>query len=377
MAEPSDVFVEVPITVDAQTLADDAVERLAARWPGWEPNDGDPEVVQIEVLAPMAENAAETAGQVPGAIFREYGTKLIGRPYNPGVSATAFLTFNFLDSIGYTIPQDFEVDIDGYAFRVNSETTVPVASTSASGVEATAAIEGEEANGLSGANVAAISSLTDLDSVVLEAPTSNGEDPEDDLDYQNNLSNDLKLQAKTLVTTRDFELWAMSKPGVGRATAVHAGDRAVNVALATKEGEVVDTATKDEITADFDNYKLVNTVLTLNDPTYTTMNVTYSVVARVGVDKVDLKARIDAALAELLSPPNWGLPKGASVLATWYNEPVVRANVLIDRIGDVDGVSYVSSVSMTGSAGSASGSNWTMAGTYALPRPGVMTGTVT
>lgn len=377
MAEPSDVFVEVPITVDSQTLAEDAVQRLADRWPGWEPNDGDPEVVQIETLAPMAENAAETAAQVPAAIFREYGTKLIGRPYDVGAPATGVVTFNFIDSTGRTIPQDFEIDIDGFAFRVDSETLVPIGSSAASGVAVTAAESGEEANALAGSNIVPVSSLPGINTIVLASPTANGTDPEDDNDYQNNLSNDLKLQAKTLVTTRDFELWAMSKAGVGRASAVHAGDRAVNVAVTDSVGEIVPTAVKNALIADFDNYKLVNTVLTFFDPTYTTINVTYTVKARVGVNQADLDSRIDAALAELLSPPRWGLPKGVTVLGTWYNEPVVRANVLIDRIADVDGVDYVTSVSITGSAGSASGSNWTMAGTFALPRPGVMTGTIT
>src|SRR4051812_40654520 len=44
-------FVTVPITTDSQTLADDAVDRLRVTWDGWEPNDGDLEVVQIEALA--------------------------------------------------------------------------------------------------------------------------------------------------------------------------------------------------------------------------------------------------------------------------------------------------------------------------------------
>jgi len=375
--EASDFFVEVPIEVDAQTLADDAVDRLADRWPGWEPNDGDPEVIQIETLSHMAEDTAQTCAQVPPAIFREDGTKLIGRPYDPGSPATSTATFIFIDTAGYTIPQDFEIDVDGYAFRVDSETTVPVGTIAASGVPVTAAISGEEANGLTGSVVTPISSLAGLDDVILGPATANGTDPEDDTDYQNNLSADLMLQAKTLITTRDFEMWAVSKAGVGRAAAVHAGDRAVNVAVVDSAGEVVATAVKNELLADFEQYKLVNTVLTLNDPTYTTISVTYTVKARPSVNQTDLKARIDAMLTELLSPPNWARPKGVTVVPTWELEPVVRANLLIDYIGDVDGVAYVTSVSITGSAGSASGSNWTMAGSYPLPRPGTMTGTIT
>lgn len=375
--EASDFFIEVPIDTDAPTLADEAVDRLSERWPDWEPNDGDLEVVMIETLAPMAENAAQALAQVPSAIFREYGTKLIGRPYDPGVRATGSLTFIFIDTVGYTIPQDFEVDIDGFSFTVDSETIVPVGSTTVSGVVVHASIEGADANGLVGSNIVPMTGLAGINTITLEAPTSGGEDPENDIDYQNALTNDLQLQAKTLVTTRDFEIWAMQKAGIGRAYAEHAGDRAVNVAIATLEGEVVATAIKTDLLNDFNQYKLVNTVLTLNDPTYTTIAVTYTVKAIPGFDFTDLRARIDSMLADLLSPANWGRPKGSSFFSSWVNDPVVRSNLLIDRIGDVDGVNYVTSVAITGSAGSASGTNWTMAGTYALPRAGVMTGTIT
>jgi hypothetical protein len=375
--EASDFFIDLPIETNAQTLADEAVERLQVRWPGWEPNDADLEVVQIETLSPMAENAAETAALVPGAVFREYGQKLIGRAYDPGTQAVASLTFTFIDPSGYTIPAGAEIDIDGFAFTVDTETLVPVDSDSVSGVEAHAVIEGAEANGLTGANVSALSGLAGIDDITLEGPTVGGSDGETDEDYQNNLSVELQLQAKTIITTRDFELWALRKEEVGRALAVHTGDRAVTVVAVTEEGTVVSTATKNELIADYAEYRLVNTVVTMADPTYTTIDVTYTVVALPGFDHADLEARIDAMLIELLSPDNWGMPKGASVLTTWVNEPVVRANLLIDRIGDVDGVNYVSSVSIVGSAGSASGSNWTMAGAYPLPNPGVMTGTIT
>lgn len=375
--EASDFFIDVPIETDAQTLADDAVDRLAEKWPGWEPNDGDLEVVQIETLAPMAEDVAVSAAQVPRAIFREYGTQLIGRPYDDGSPATTTVAFTFLNSTGYTIPEGFEIDIDGYAFRVDSETVVPVGATSVSSVPVTAAESTEDANGLVGTNVSPVSSLIDIESITVNTPTANGTNPEDDLDYQNGLTNDLKLQAKTLVTVGDFELWALSKPGIGRVVAVHAGDRAVNVVVTDDEGEPVTAGVTTDLLADFEQYKLVNTVLTVNDPTYTTINVTYTVKARSGVNQADLQSRIDAMLTDLLSPQNWGSPKGVTFLNTWDLEPVVRANLLIDRIGDVDGVDYVTSVSITGSAGAASGSNWTMAGTYPLPRPGVMTGTIT
>lgn len=372
-----DYFVDLEIETDAQVLADDAVDRLQTRWPQWEPNEGDLEVIQIEALAPMAENAAEVAAIVPHAIFREYGNKLIGRPYSAGSPATTTLTIDFVDTAGYVIPAGSEVDIDGFAFTFDTEIVAASGSAQVTGAAVSAAIDSEEANGLAGDNVSMISGVAGVDAISLEAPTSGGSDPEDDEAYESALSGDLMLQAKTLITTRDFEIWALSKAGIGRAVAEHTGDRAVNVAVATAEGEVVATPIKNELIADYDQYRLVNTVLTFLDPTYTTMSVTYTVKALPGFDFTDLEARIDAMLAALLSPANWGQPKGHTAIAAWVNDATVRANLLIDRIGDVEGVNYVTSLSISGSAGSASGSNWVMSGTYALPRPGTMTGTIT
>lgn len=372
-------FVEVDIETDGQQLADEAVERLQVQWTDWEPNEGDLEVVQIETLAPMAENAAEAAALVPPAVLRAYGEKLIGRPYDSGEQATTTLTFTASDSLGHIIPAGTEIDIDGFAFTVDVDTEIFVGSTAVSGVAVHAAEETTEANDLVGTSVTPVTALSYLESVTVDTPTAGGTDAETDEDYQNGLSGDLLLQAKTLVTTRDFELWALAKSGVGRTAAVHTGDRAVTVVLATPEGEVVPTPIKDELLDEFTEFRLVNTVLTMADPTYTTISVTYGVKALPGYDFADLESRIDTMLTELLDPAVWGTPKTgeAGVTPNWLNDPVVRAYFLVDRIADVEGVAYVTSIAIAGSAGSASGSDWTMAGSYALPRAGTMTGTVT
>lgn len=93
----------------------------------------------------------------------------------------------------------------------------------------------------------------------------------------------------------------------------------------------------------------------------------------------DLVARINAKLADELSPIVWGLPKPRGDTSTrWVNQPVVRKNKLIDLIGDVDGVDYVQSLSITGSAGVAdSNGDLTLAGAIPLTLPGTFTGSAT
>lgn len=371
-------FVDVEIETDAQTLADDAIDRLKSQWPGWEPNDGDLEVVQIEAIAPMAANAAEVAARMPAAALRTFGTKLLGEPFGVGSPARTTVTFPLVDTTGYTIPANTEIEIDGYSFTVDVQSIVPSGLSAASGIAVTSLDRSEEVNGLTGTNVSRVSALAFVtDPITLDAPTAGGSSPQTDAEYQNTISRRLLLQAKTLVTPRDYVLWALDTAGIGRAYAVHTGDRAVTVVVATEEGEIVADVVKDLLTADYALYRLVNTVVTLEDPTYTTIDVVYEVKALPGFVFADLEARIDAMLAELLSPAVWGRPKsGESTLGAWLNDPIVRANVLIDRIADVEGVDYVAAVSIEGDAGLAEGSDWIMDGTYALPRPGTMTGGV-
>lgn len=346
-------FVQVPVTSDAETLAEDAKTDLKSRYPGWEPNDGDLEVIQIEVLSPMAENAAQATARVPPAIFREFGTKLVGREYKTGVAASAVVTINLTDTAGHTIPEGSEIDIDGYAFRTDAAITVPAGTGVVTGVQVTATVPGEEQNALTGLSVTPISALAFISSIVVTTLPSGGVDAEDDTDYQNSLSRSLLLQAKTLVTTRDFELWALEYGDIGRALAINAGDRAVWVTVAKADGTVVSTATKTLLLADYAKYRLVNTVVTLLDPTYTTINVAYTVKVLPGYDATDLNLRIAAMLGTLLSPANWASPKSGDpgITTGWVNETVVRRNLLIDRIGDVEGVSYVYSVDLTSTAG--------------------------
>jgi hypothetical protein len=369
----SDQFVSVPITTDAQTLADDAVERLRAKWAGWEPNDGDLEVIQIETLAPMAADAAETAATVFPAIFRAYGTTLIGVAYETGAPASGNVTFHFVDSEDHLIPAGSEIDIDGFAFSVDTDVET-TAAASAPGVHVTATEPGAAQNGLVGSVVAPITALAFVESITVDSPTGGGADPEDDIDYQNRLASDLQLQAKTLVTTRDFEVEALSDPGVGRAVAIADSARHITVTATDDAGEPVAPDVKARLIADFANYRQVNTIVTILDAVYTTVNVAYTVVSYPGFDHTDLGGRINGTLTDLLSPVNWGRPQNfgdPGSPTSWYNEPVVRRNKLIDVIAGVEGVNYVATVTITASAGTVDGNgDLTMPGTIALPRPG-------
>jgi uncharacterized phage protein gp47/JayE len=242
----------------------------------------------------------------------------------------------------------------------------------------TASVIGEVANDLAGDLVAPITALAFVADVTLDAPTGGGTERETDDDYQDRGSRELELGAKTLVTGRDYEIWALSRPGIGRAVATaDVPARTIEVTVVDPAGDVVATADKTALAADYEANRLSNWIVTIADATYTPVSITYAVRPYPGFDTTDLVARIDAALQAYLSADGFGRQKttGETTAATrtWLPDNVVRRNKLIDLIGDVDGVDYVDSLTITGAGGDG---NRTLPGTVALPTPGTMTGSV-
>lgn len=379
--EPTEWFVEVEFDVDSQTLADDAIERLQDEWDDWEPNDGDLEIVQIETLAPMAAAVAETASTVPSAIFRGYGTKILGVPYAVGNPATTTVTLQFVDDTEYTVPAGSELEIDGYAFSLGDDAIKPAGTTSLGGILVSANEGGVDANGLTGGVSGPITMPGFVTGVVVEAPTANGTDDQDDEDYQNSLSARLQLTVVSLVTPNNFERWAVIEHAdIGRATAVKLSDRSLQITVVGYDGEPVAQTTKDQLATEYEEFRLVNTTFEIVDATYTTVDVSYTAKRYEGAfDPVSLLARIDEMLGIWLSPASYGYPKqGGDRSSTWVNDPVIRKNKLIDLIGDVDGVNYVEDVTISaaGLITNAAG-NLTLPGIVALPRLGTINGTIT
>jgi hypothetical protein len=269
-------YVEVPLETDESTLADEAVDRLREQWDDWEPNEGDLEVVQIEALAAMAAAVAQQASVATEEIFRAFGTQLVGVPYEDGTPATTTVTFALTDSDPHLVEDGTEVDIDGYAFLTIGDRSNVQDTTVIAGVPVECAVIGVEGNGL-GTTAARISALAFVAEVLVDATTSGGVDALSDDDYLGMLSRKLQLRADTIVTKRDHEYWALDWLQVGRAYAVNTADRHVTIYVADANGEPVSGATKTAMTADIVNYRLVNTVTTLADPSYTTITVAYAV----------------------------------------------------------------------------------------------------
>lgn len=343
-----DTFIDVEITTDEATLADGAVDRLQTAWPDWEPNDGDLEVVILEAVASMFADAAVTASQMPARAFQAFGQMIAGVSFNSGLYATATLIFTLADTTGQTIPAGTEVDVDGYVFATDQD----VASAPGDGTitaTATATELGAAFNGLTGAVVTPISSLARVASVALSGVTANGADEETVPEYLDRLVLEMQLRGITLVTLRDFELMTLTHASVARVVAEHLGARAVRVTAVDAAGAALSAGVKTELQALYAQYAMVNITYTMNDPAFRAVNVTYTVKAYPGNDPVALKAEIDAEIAAMLNPLSWGQPKefGDVLSSRWYNEPRVRVNKLVDLIGNVLGVDYVTSLTLS------------------------------
>lgn len=225
-------FVDVDFTTDAAALVDNAIDYLAAAFAdagidNWTPNEGDLEIILLAVIATMAADAAETASQVPAAIFRKFGTGLMGIPYLAGASAIVDSTWTATDTVGYTIPANTYVTISSLGFFVSDDAIIAPGDSSVTDVRLVAVEPGTLYNGSAGP-IELVAALDFIQSVDIIGVTSGGQDPETDDDYQNRLAALLRLQAPRPITATDYQTFVLSfqpatgtdQQEVGRAVAI-------------------------------------------------------------------------------------------------------------------------------------------------------------
>lgn len=544
-------FIDVPITVDTESLQNDAVAYIQDKVDGYTLNPAHPMTWLIEAIGRNAAEVAAIVAQMPAAAFRYLGSTVYGIPPNNGTPAIAVVTFTASDTDGHTIPAGTQITIDDRAFATDDVATIDPGSSSVTDVAVTALLDGTDGNGL-GADAEPVDAFPWLDSITVVGTTAGGTDIESDDDYQTRLAQELSLQAPRPITLSDFAKfakkidgvdrayaydgrtseynlltanqasvetdlsgWTVTNLGTGTATrdnaqaldgtwsvkfdivsgainsnnakiesdyiAVDAGytyyavwsyriqsglattglhslqatwydasnnqlgittglggissspldtwistvstsftapagaakvklahiinpntsgstrvwldrfglrrsdaagasdniwypggtspllGRSVRVAAIDSAGEAISAPLKAQLDALLQADREVNFDVQVVDPTYTTVNVTYSVQSVPNVDKVALKATIDAAITDYLSPANWGQPDYVGDERVWVLSRIVRTNELVQLVSNIDGVDYVISMSP---------SVTTLSGDAPLTRPGTMTGTV-
>jgi hypothetical protein len=475
-------FVSVPFATDADALADDAVDRLRSAMPGWEPADGNLEVWILQAVGRQVAELTAVAADVPAAIFRQFGTQLVGLAPQSGARATLTSFWTARDNLGYTIPAGTQVahrvtGDDLIVLEVAADTTITPGATTLSGVLLQATDVGTAWNGVPTGPLELVDALSWVESVDASTVSAGGLDAETDDAYLARLADDLRLLTPRPILPDDFAVLARNVTGVTRALAINGydpgtdevqtiteggsglasytltysaqttasiaataaasavqsalealsniavGDVAVtgsaggpytvtfggalastNVAQMTATptggtgtvtintvtpgvasstgneryvtvvpldaaGVAVSPPIRAAVVTYLDGLREVSFVVKATTPTYTTVDVAYTIVALPGYTPSEVRDRCDDALTAYLSPATWG--GGDATPPVWSTgENKVRYVTVGSVLMGVPGVRYVTA--LTVNSGTA---DVTLTGIAPLPQVGTITGT--
>ena len=385
-------YVNVPIEVDQQDVVQDAYDYIQGRVDGWEPATGNLDTIIIEATSEEAAELREVASEVTTTIFRYYGATLMGIEPIYDTPAIAYTTWTVQDNLGYTIDAG---TIVGYrtaeeellTFETFEAVTIPPGQTATTvgQVLVTATDPGQASSGLGGPGAAMelVDPISWVTGVTMAGISSGGTDAESDDDYLNRLVSRLQLMSDTLVLPRDFQLAAMSVPGVGRtlvldgynpANQTFNNERMIAVAVVDANGEPVSTTVKNELDTVLENSREINFIVNIMDPTYTLIDVTFAAKARPGFIPADVELAAEAAVRDYLSPNNWGT--SIDEPREWVRVTAVRYLEIATVINNVDGIDYVTTLTLNIDGQAPGTADLTLPGNAPMPRPETINGTV-
>lgn len=393
-------YIELPIETDPEALARSVFEALAFAFPGWLPAPGNLETILTESFARVAAIARDTASTVPVSVFRSMGLLVGVLPLN-ATAATATTTWTMRDNLGYTIRAGIQIGIRTAGdvlipFRVRGEVTVPPGSTATAAGEVVidAVNAGAAGSGLGtvGGRVELLDPLdfvaTDASGeiITLVAPTSGGVDAESDSTFLDRLSARLTLLAPRPILPRDFSLLARDLAWVDRSvtidqynadTSTAGQERTVAVYAIDAAGATGSALNKAALDAYLQGLREQNFVVTIGDPAYTTVDVSFTAVASAGYTPSDVEDAAVAAITSFLNPGNWGRPTSGDRHG-WTNVTVVRYRELVALIENVQGIDHLVTGPEIGlNGGAQTEADHTLTGVVALPNAGVIVGGVT
>lgn len=339
-----------------------AFERLAARIPGWTPNDGDPVTAVAETTANYAADVTEVAVDVGAAIYVFFGRSVLGIPSIPGTAAGmgAVATFSGEDVVR-SVPAGTRVahqtETQEYVFEVVTTATAESDQTSVP-LELAAVEEGAGSN-----NVPASTSMTILDnvpylsSIITSTESAGGVDPETDEVYADRLSEITGTLRTGVSNARDAAILARSVPGVHRALAVNGWKPSTAATgLPLQIGVVALTATGEDVAAPVklalatylsrDDIRTLNVQVEVGSPAYLDLAIVYSGVAEPGVDPEAVRSVTDEAVRRFLDPGNFS--GGLEEPPTWRGATVVRYLDVVGVVQRVPGLASLTDLTING-----------------------------
>lgn len=395
-------YIFDPIVTDVTVLEDDAIAWIQSRWPDWTPSESHLETWLVIALARMVAEARDVASDVPPEIFKYLGQTILGVNPIPASFATVGSTWTLTDNVaGRTIEAGILVSIDGpdgdpVAFEVVTDVDIDpaVLSTTAGEVQLRAREAGGDVqNNIGGVGVIAdmIDSLAWVDEVTLMGLTTGGADEEGVDAYLDRLSSRLTLLTPRPILPRDHELLAVDlarQAGADvRALALDGYDpvgdtfgneRTVTVALSDADtGAAVGAPVKTAVDDGLQALREVNFIVNTIDPTLTTVDVTFEIVARPGYIEADALAEAESAVTAALQPFNAGRGIGTSTSRDWESVDKIRRQDISTVINNVPAVSHWTAlaIGLNGGAQTAA-EEYDLAGVASLPQPGAIVGSI-
>lgn len=380
-------YINPPIgPTDPEALSEAALAYLIANIPNYRPNDNNVATWLIMALADMVATAADVGQTVPTAIFRYFGESVVGLQPIDATFATAQTTWVMVDDAGYTIPAGTNA-----GYTVTGDTTIgfvtvdevvvaPGDTTTMSGAVNIQAVDsGSAANGIGPSGLVLLDALSFVDAVSAVSATTGGQDAETDQQYIGRLVDEFRLFTPTPILGSDFATMARNVTGVYRATGVDnynpadhttTNERMVAVACVDQTGAAVSTGVKTAVTTYLESLREINFILNVFDPAYTTVDVAFTFTTQTTADPLAVKALAEAAVNLYLQPATWGIDDGDATGQSWTNDNTVRYNELIALINNVDGVRFVTALTINTHA-----VDLVMSGQVAMPEPGAIVGT--
>ncbi|HEU5046076.1 MAG TPA: baseplate J/gp47 family protein [Nocardioidaceae bacterium] len=371
---------------DPDELAEAAFDSLTEYIPGYVPDDNSLENWLILALSRIAATNADVAKQMPLAAFRWYGQTVIGLQPNDAVAATTTITVTAVDDAGYTIPAGTNVgyQITGdvlVPFETTADVIIPPGSiaTPDGAVPIQALTAGASGNGYTPDQLVLIDALAWVDSIAATGATTGGLDGETDDQYVQRLINDLQLSTPTPILAAEFGAMARNVTGVFRAVGVDNynpadgttdNERMVAVAVVDDQGQPLSAGVKANVETYLESLREIGFIVNVFDPNYTVVDVAFTFTPTATADpNAVLAAAIDTVTA-FLNPATWGVTEGDLTGTSWEETNTVYRSALMGALMAVDGLRWVNSLTVNGSAAD----EVALTGPAALPTVGSITG---
>lgn len=342
MASP-DVRDYVDLTlldVTPSQLAGLAISILAGRLPGWEPREGNTEVMLIEANAAITAELVNAVNRMPGAVL-ETLLRLFGVDRSTGVAATGTITITVADALGYTIPAGarFRTTAGDELIELTLDADVVIAAAATTGAgPVTATDAGSLPNGTPAGTAAYALDAGPVLRAELATDLAGGADPEDGATFLDRASTRLARLTDTLVLPRHFTARALEEPGVIRATTLNLYDADtdtpdstghVTVVVAGPDGAPLSGGALTALDAALTAQAIASLAIHVLNAELTPVDVYAQVVVAAGNDEATVLAGVEDALTAYLDADTWG----------WAD--TVRRNELIAVVDGVEGVDYV------------------------------------